>query len=342
MAATTTTDSVSFAPEHVLYIGFNQDQTCFAVGTTTGFAVYTCDPLKERFRRDFGKGIGIVEMLFRCNILALVGGGPNPYFPKQKVQIWDDFQARCLAELEYRTDVKAVHLLRERIIVVLDAKVYIYNFSDLQLIRQLDTVPNPKGLCALSSSERPIIACLGAKLGQVHTDELYGRSSHDIQAHTGPINTLSLSLDGKLLATTSEKGTLVRIWDTATGEARKEVRRGSGEAAIHSVNFSYNPDPSAIVLTSDKGTCHVFAIADAAMQNKTSTFSWAKGLISIAGSEWSFAQETVPPERSIVCFGTEKFTVIMVTISGRYFKFKVESGAFQRVVERDIFHLEPQ
>ena len=136
-------------PTEMLFVAFNQDSGCFACGTDSGFRIYNVDPFKETFKRNFNNGIGIVEMLFRCNLLALVGGGNSPRYPPNKVMIWDDHQNRCVGELSFRSDVRAVKLRRDRVVVVLATKVYVYRFSDLKLLDQIDTQPNPRGLVAL-------------------------------------------------------------------------------------------------------------------------------------------------------------------------------------------------
>lgn len=56
----------------------------------------------------------MVSMLFRTNIMALVGGGRTPRFAPNKVILFDERLGRTRAELEFRSQVKRVLLAKER------------------------------------------------------------------------------------------------------------------------------------------------------------------------------------------------------------------------------------
>lgn len=244
----------------LLSVSFNQDYGCFACATNKGFRIYNCDPFKKTFQRDFKDGgVGMVEMLFRCNILALVGGGPNPIYPPNKVMLWDDHQNRCIGELSFRSEVRAVRLRRDRIVVILEHKIYLYNFADLKLLHQIETIANPRGLCALSAASNLIVlACLGLHRGQVRVEHYSLKKTKFIPAHDSHLACFTLTMDGQLLATASSKGTLVRIFNTLDGTRLREVRRGADRAEIYSIAFSL--DAQWLALSSDKGTVHVFTL----------------------------------------------------------------------------------
>jgi WD40 repeat protein len=92
-------------------------------------------------------------------------------------------------------------------------------------------------------------------------DPIRDTSTHSYQisiipAHTSMVSCMSLNFDGSLLASTSVKGTLIRIFNTATGKQVQEFRRGADRADIWSISF--NADSSRICIGSDKGTIHVF------------------------------------------------------------------------------------
>lgn len=216
----------SSQPLTLLHVSFNQDFGCFSSGTDRGFRIYNCDPFREIFRRDFdrGGGIGKVEMLYRCNILALVGGGPEPQYPVNKVMIWDDHQSRCIGELSFRSEVRGVRLRRDRIVVVLEQKVFVYNFADLKLLHQIETSANPKGLCEVSQSAgKLVLVCPGLRKGQIRVEHYASRKTKFIMAHDSRVACFSLTQDGGLLATASSKGTLVRIFNTFDGTLLQEV-----------------------------------------------------------------------------------------------------------------------
>lgn len=45
-----------------------------------------------------------------------------------QVMIWDDHVNRCIGELMFKSEVRAVKLRRDRVIVVLLQKVYVYRY----------------------------------------------------------------------------------------------------------------------------------------------------------------------------------------------------------------------
>ena len=81
---------VEEAKEQVLFVGFNQDQSCISIGTTSGFRIYQTDPVTLLLTRELHGGIGIVELLYQQHIMALVGGGDNPKWSRNKVIMWND------------------------------------------------------------------------------------------------------------------------------------------------------------------------------------------------------------------------------------------------------------
>ena len=113
-----------------------------------------------------------------------------------------------------------------------------------------------KGLCALSpTSDKALLAfpvsgevsavqnanISSSGLGRVQIVDLAHPDNQPITivAHDTKLSCLQMNIQGTRLATASDKGTLIRIFDTENGKLLSELRRGTQAATIYSINFRY-------------------------------------------------------------------------------------------------------
>lgn len=206
--------------------------------------------------RDFNAGLGLVQMMGNANYLALVGGGRLPKFPQNKVIIWDDSKGKVALEITTLTAVRGVQISKSRVVVVLQNSVRVYAFEKQpKPLAKYETADNLQGLCALSDRW---LVFPGQTPGQVQVVELATDNVSIIPAHTSRLQALQLSADGELLATASEKGTIIRIFATSSCARIAERRRGTEFATIYSLRFS--PSGKMLACTSAKGSLHIFDV----------------------------------------------------------------------------------
>ena len=325
----------------ILHFSFNQDSTCFACGMQSGFSVYNCDPPTERFNRfpkdgEYPTGVKIITMLFRSNIFAIVGDGTHPKYPPTTLIIWDDFQTNCIAELEFKQYITGVRIRRDIIVVGTENNTFIYNFANLKLLHCYGTCINPNGIIALCAGSRPIFAILGLSRGSVYIEHL-NKFSHTISTHTNHLSAIALNTEGDRIATTSERGTIVRLYNTIDGELVREFRRGLDTATITSLFF--DSEARRLAVCSKKGTMHVYSLlsSDNTQNRKSSLIYIQDYLPQYFSSEWSAVSFQIPIN-SVCAFSNNNDTMIVVTTNGEYFKYayNIKTGCGECIEEKQL------
>lgn len=79
-----------------------------------------------------------------------------------------------------------------------------------------------------------------------------------IEAHRSPLSCITLNSDGTLLATASDKGTIIRVFSVPDGRKLYQFRRGSIPSRIYSMSF--NTMSTLLCVSSATDTIHVFKL----------------------------------------------------------------------------------
>ncbi|KAF7489279.1 WD repeat domain phosphoinositide-interacting protein 2 [Sarcoptes scabiei] len=270
-ARTSTTDD-----ENKVSVTFNQESTSLAVGTKYGFRLYDIKDIDQLqlIHEDNSDYTFIVERLFSSSLLAIV----NLSAPR-KLKICHFKKKIDIIQYSYCNTILAVKLNRLRLIVCLEENIFIHNIKDLNLVHSIKHVSsNPNGIIALAPSNERCYLAYPARntIGEVNifdADKLEDKLT--IAAHDNPLVSLTFDSQGIKLATASEKGTVIRVFSTLTGECIYEFRRGYARCvSIYSLSFS--SDSKFLCASSNTETVHIFKLTEIKTQDDPSVTNYLK------------------------------------------------------------------
>ena len=324
------------------FLNFNQDKTYFCVGTDDGYEIYNCDPFKLLLKKAVPpNGVCCLSMLYKTNVIAYVKKDNTFEKNEEKnVVVYNEEDNNIISVLQFKDVVRNILMNRKIILISISSCIYLYSLPILKSLYKIELNPVCQGICSMTNilDNQFQIACVGEKIKLTGTLDIWNfQISEDgegievphkntLQAHDSLIRYVTFSDDGKYIATCSEKGTLVRIFDIASSKMLKELRRGTDQTTINWISFS--PDNKYILCRSKKGTVHVFYTdynENRQNNNKTTYISNLLGryfggakkyLPQYMNSEWGYHSIHFPGVTTISAFSHKPDTIIVISFKG--------------------------
>lgn len=175
-------------------------------------------------------------------------------------QIWHFKKGTEICNYRYPSDILSVRLNRNRLVVCLQDSIYVHNIRDMRLLNSIRHIAaNDHGLCSLSMMSH-LAYPVSTECGELQVyDAEHLHVKIKIKAHDSPLSAFNFSQNGQLLATASEKGTVIRVFCVKNGQKVHEFRRGVKRCVrIASLNFS--GCSNYLCVSSNTETVHVFKI----------------------------------------------------------------------------------
>jgi autophagy-related protein 18 len=253
----------------MLFASFNQDYSRLVIGTRLGFKLFNTEPDFVPVYKDENGGCSLVEVLYSTKLVAVVGSGEHPSSPARRVSLINCGHGKEIYSLTFPTPVLAVRMSKNRLIVVTESVIYLYELQTNRLLTTIDTPPNPHGVVALTNRDpengqtQSLLAFPG------HTTQgdlvLYDTNALKIarvvkSIHKTPLRFIQFSPDDRVIATASETGTVIKV-RAVDPRLDKELtfRRGTLHGATIA-SIAFNSDGSLLAVSSSNGTVHLFKV----------------------------------------------------------------------------------
>lgn len=214
----------------------------------------------------------MVEVLFSSSLVALV-------LSPRRLQIKNTKRDSLICEMTFATSILAIKMNRKRLVVVLEDQMYMYDIQNMKLLYTIETSPNPSAICALSpSSENCYLAYplpqkaasapahvppnsthISPTSGEILLfDAIKLEAINVVEAHKSPLSSIIFNNEGTVMATASDKGTIIRVFSIPDGNKLYQFRRGTMPSRIYSMAF--NITSTLLCVSSASDTIHIFKL----------------------------------------------------------------------------------
>ena len=259
-----------FPNDKAISISFNQDFSLFSMATEKGFKIYNTS-LSNKYEKNLFGGLSKCELSYKSNYLALIGGGKMPKYTDKKVVLYNDKEETIECEYKFTTPVLNVKLKKDLLFIVCETKIFVFIIHNSQNIDCFDTVINKKGLIAINGNPNKTIMAYPIEFnnqstkGYVSIKNYKNNKSFPQLVQEDKISYMAMDYEGLLLATSNEKGTLIRIHSCKDGTLLQECKRGKEKAEIVYISFDINYKYMGV--SSDRKTIHLWKL-DNIIENK--------------------------------------------------------------------------
>lgn len=320
---------------NVLSVSHSPSRHRFAAGLSTGLRICRADNCLPTYNPStlhpdspFSGSIAIAEAL-DDRYVAFVGGATAGKWKQSCVIFWDCIREQEVQRLDLSEPVRGIRVDGKWLVVVLESRSVIFGYQELQqptpppeipddgdenihsgMYREQDkklygpnkvhalhsTSPNPFALAVLRDD---LLVLPAQSVGQIQLIPLPSGSKRVLRAHNTALRCLAISPSGNLLASASQQGTLIRVFNTKTLDQIAEFRRGVDKAIVYGLAFS--DSDRWLACTSDKGTAHIFDLRptpeDQTQRLPTSTSGTSQRPIQPHRKTASHPPSAIPPSQ---------------------------------------------
>jgi len=125
-----------------------------------------------------------------------------------------------------------------------------------------------------------------------------------IEAHRSPLSCITLNSEGTLLATASDKGTIIRVFSVPDGHKLYQFRRGSMPSRIYSMSF--NTTSTLLCVSSATETIHIFKLGPQGSSSDGRAISRRERALSQSSSGLSHEVEDSTGDTEVSDFSQRK------------------------------------